>query len=254
VTDVTERKVALVTGASRGIGAAAAVALAREGFDVAVAARGVEGLEQTAADCAEQGARTTVVPADVTREHQVRNMVGKAASDLGGLHVLVNNAGGTPFMAPILETRSEGWDKLIRLNVSQAFWALQEAGRIMVEQGAGSVVNVASYAGLGSSPALSAYGAAKAALLSLTRTAAAEWGSAGVRVNAIAPGWIKTEMNRNLWENPETGRAFVAGAAMQRWGHVDEVAELIAFLAGPRSSYITGQTIVIDGGLTIGAR
>lgn len=246
------RKVALVTGASRGIGEESAVALARDGFDVALAARNVAALHETAARCAEHGARTTVIPTDVTQESQARGMVDKTVADLGGLHVLVNNAGGTGFMAPLLETRPEGWDKLLRLNLTSAFWVLQSAGRILVDQGEGCVVNIASYAGVGAAPSLSAYGASKAALMSLTRTSAAEWGPAGVRVNALAPGWIKTELNRTIWENAEAEQP-VRGAALQRWGEAVEIAEFVAFLASPRSSYLTGQTIVVDGGLTLAA-
>lgn len=241
---------ALVTGASRGIGAACAAVLARDGFDLALAARDVEALEDVAQRCAEHGARAVVVPTDVTDEDQVRAMVGKAAGELGGLQAVVNNAGGSSFMAPLTETRPSGWDKVMRLNLTHIFWTLQEAGRVMLGQGQGSVVNLASYAGLGAAPTLAAYGAAKAGLVSLTKTTAAEWGSGGVRVNAVAPGWIKTDMNRAIWENEEAERAFVAGAALQRWGTTEEVAEAVAYLAGPRSSYITGHTLVIDGGLS----
>jgi 2-dehydro-3-deoxy-D-gluconate 5-dehydrogenase len=248
----TTRRVALVTGASRGIGARIAALLARDGCDVAVASRSVEALEKTAAQCEEHGVRTLVIPTDVTEEPDVRDMVNRAAEELGGLHVLVNNAGGTRFIAPITETRPEGFEKVTRLNLTQVFWALQEAGRLMATQGEGSIVNIASVAGLGAAPGNVAYGASKAALISLTRTAAAEWGPAGVRVNAVAPGWIKTELNRRLWEDPETERALIAQAAFQRWGTVEEVAEVVAFVAGPRASYMTGQTIVIDGGLTLG--
>ncbi len=248
-----DRKVALVTGASRGIGGETAVALARDGFDVAVAARSVESLEKTAARCAELGARTTVIPTDVTQEPQVRNMVDKAASDLGGLHVLVNNAGGSGFMAGILDLRSDAWEKLLRLNLTHVFWAMQEAGKIFTSQQSGAIVNIASVAGIASSPALSAYGAAKAGLISMTRTAAAEWGHAGVRVNAVAPGWIKTELNRFAWEDDEAAKSLVERAALSRWGEPPEIAEVVAFLASDRASYITGQTIVVDGGLTSAA-
>ncbi|MBA2529076.1 MAG: SDR family NAD(P)-dependent oxidoreductase, partial [Euzebyales bacterium] len=156
-----DRRVALITGASRGIGEAAAVALARDGFDVAVAARSVEALEKTAARCAEQGARTAVIPTDVTQEAQVRNMVATAAQRLGGLDVLVNNAGGSGFTAGLADLRPEGWDKLVRLNLTHTFWALQEAGRRMVAAGGGAIVNVASVAGIAASPGLAPYGAAK---------------------------------------------------------------------------------------------
>ncbi len=247
------RRAALVTGASRGIGAESAVALARDGCDVALAARGVEALEETAARCADHGARTVVIPTDVTQEPQVRTMVAKAAAELDGLDVLVNNAGGSGFMASLLDLRPEGFDKLVRLNLTHVFWALQEAGRVMVERGGGAIVNIASVAGLASSPALAPYGAAKAGLLSLTRTAAAEWGHAGVRVNAVAPGWVKTELNRFAWENPDAERALVARALLGRWGEDTEIAEVVAFLASDRASYVTGQTIVVDGGLTAAA-
>jgi 2-dehydro-3-deoxy-D-gluconate 5-dehydrogenase len=246
-----QRNVALVTGASRGIGERIAVLLARDGYDVAVASRTTGALEKTAAQCAEHGARTLVIPTDVTDESQVRAMVTRTVEKLGGLHVLVNNAGGTRFLAPITETRPEGFDKVVRLNLTHVFWALQEAGRVMAAQGEGSIVNMASVAGLGAVPGNVAYAASKAALISLTKTAAAEWGTAGVRVNAVAPGWIRTELNRFLWDDPEAARATIATAALQRWGEVDEVAEVVAFVAGPRASYLTGQTIVVDGGLTL---
>lgn len=245
-----ERRGALVTGASRGIGEETAVALARDGFDVALAARSVDALQETAERCRQHGARAIVIPTDVLQESQVRNMVGKAAADLGALHVLVNNAGGSGFMAPITETRPEGFDKVMKLNLTSIFWSLQEAGKIMAEQGGGSVVNIASVAGVAASPGLSPYGAAKAALISLTKTAAAEWGGSGIRVNAVAPGWVKTDLNEFMWSNADAEKAMVARAALGRWGEAGEIAEVVAFLASHASSYLTGQTIVVDGGLT----
>ena len=251
MTDASRRPVALVTGASRGIGAATAIALARQGHDVALAARTVEDLETVAAQCAEHGAATLVVPTDVLEEDQVRAAVTRTADELGGLDVLVNNAGWNSFMAPLVDLRPSGWEKGLTLNLTQAFWAMQEAGRIMLAQGSGAVVNVSSLAGVASSPGMVHYGAAKAALVNLTRSAATEWGSQGVRVNAVAPGWVRTDLNSFAWTDQETADAFVAGAPLGRWGEPHEVADAIVFLAGATASYITGQTLVIDGGLSL---
>lgn len=247
---MADRRVALITGASRGIGEETAVALARDGYDVALAARSVDALQETAARCRAHDVRALVIPTDVLQESQVRNMVTKATSDLGRLDVLVNNAGGSGFMAPINDTRPEGFDKVMKLNLTSIFWTLQEAGRTMAAGDGGAVISIASVAGVGASPGLAPYGAAKAALISLTKTAAAEWGGAGVRVNAVAPGWIKTELNEFMWSDPDTERSMVARAALGRWGEAAEIAEVVAFLAAPAASYLTGQTIVVDGGLT----
>lgn len=245
------RKVALVTGASRGIGAATALTLAARGHDVALAARSVEDLETVAAGCDEHGARTLVVPTDVMEEQQVRDAVTRTAEELGSLDVLVNNAGWNAFMAPLTDMRPSGWDKGITLNLTQVFWAIQEAGRIMAAQGHGAIVNVTSLAGTGTSPGMAHYGAAKAGLVSLTRNAAIEMGHQGIRVNAVAPGWVRTDLSKFAWTDDDAEQAFVARAPIQRWGEPQEVADAIVFLAGDTASYITGQVLVIDGGLSL---
>lgn len=245
------RPVALVTGASRGIGAATAVCLARDGFDVAVAARSVEDLERTAAQCAEHGAATLVLQCDVTDEAQVRSLVPAVVDGLSGLDTLINNAGWNSFMVPLVDMRPSGWEKGLRLNLTHVFWLLQEAGPVLFERGGGTVVNVSSLAGLGATPGMVHYGAAKAGLAQLTKSVAMEWGEHGVRVNCVAPGWIRTGISEFAWTDERLEQEFVKGAPLGRWGEPEEVAEVIAFLAGPRSSYMTGETVVVDGGLQL---
>ncbi|MGD0686017.1 MAG: SDR family oxidoreductase, partial [Streptosporangiaceae bacterium] len=204
--DLTGKK-AFVTGASRGIGRVIAVALAGAGADVALVARGERGLAETAADITELGREAVVIPADVTSQAEVSAAVAAAIGQLGHVDVVVNNAGGSNFVTAFLDLRLSGWEKLMRLNLDSAVYVCHAIGGHLVERGEGSVINVASVAGVTGSPLLSPYGAAKAGLVSLTRSLAVEWGRTGVRVNALCPGWTATDLNRNLWEDPVSGPA-----------------------------------------------
>lgn len=243
-------KTALVTGASRGIGAAIAVGLARAGADVALNSRNAEALEKVAAEIGELGRRAVVLPADVTDVDAVRAMVDGAIAGLGHLDTVVNNAGGTAFMVPFTQLRFAGWEKVMRLNVESIVHVLQAVAPHLLERGTGSVVNIASVAGLGATPALTPYGASKAAVISLTKSLAVEWAASGVRVNAICPGWTATDLNRNLWENEQASAAMVATIPMGRWGRAEEMVGPAVFLAAEASSFMTGQVLVIDGGQT----
>jgi 2-deoxy-D-gluconate 3-dehydrogenase len=243
-------KKALVTGATRGIGRAIAVGLAAAGADVAIAARNGEQLQEVAGEIEAVGRRALVVPTDVTDADAVRAMVASAIDGLGGVDVLVNNAGGSSFMGPFTEMRFRGWEKVMRLNVESVVHATQALGPHLIERGSGSVINIASVAGLTGSPALAAYGASKAALVSLTKTLAIEWGSAGVRVNALCPGWTATDLNKDLWTNEELSSALMARVPLARWAGVEEMVGPAVFLAADASSYVTGQVLVADGGLT----
>jgi NAD(P)-dependent dehydrogenase (short-subunit alcohol dehydrogenase family) len=245
--DLTGRK-AFVTGASRGIGQVIAVALAEAGADVAVAARSQDGLAETARQVTALGRKAFVFPLDVTRADDVGAAVSEAIRLLGHLDIVVNNAGGTNFTVPFLDMRVTGWEKVMRLNVDAAVYACQAAGPHMRERGHGSVINVASVAGLAAAPGLAPYGASKAAVISLTKTLAVEWAPSGIRVNALCPGWTATELNRNLWGGPDGGRATIANVPMGRWARPEEMAGPAVFLASDASSFMTGQTLIVDGG------
>jgi NAD(P)-dependent dehydrogenase (short-subunit alcohol dehydrogenase family) len=245
-------KNAFVTGASRGIGRSIAVALAGAGADVALVARGERGLAETAADVTALGREAVVIPADVTSQAEVGAAVAAAIARLGHVDVVVNNAGGSNFVTAFLDMRLSGWEKLMRLNLDSAVYVCHAIGGHLVERGEGSVINVASVAGVTGSPLLSPYGAAKAGLVSLTRSLAVEWGRTGVRVNALCPGWTATDLNRTLWEDPVSGPATVATVPMGRWARAEEMAGPAVFLASAASSYMTGQVLVVDGGQTSG--
>jgi len=247
--DLTGRK-AFVTGASRGIGQAIAVALAQAGADLAVVARGEEGLAATAKQITDCGREAHIVAADVTRQDSVEDAIAAAIRALGHIDIVVNNAGGSNFAVPFLDLRLAGWDKLIRLNLDSAMYVCHAIGDHLVGRGKGSVINVASVAGLIGSPFLAPYGAAKAGLISLTKTLAVEWAARGVRVNALCPGWTATDLNRNLWDDDTAGKATVATVPMQRWGRAEEMTGPAVFLASDASSYMTGQVLVVDGGQT----
>jgi 2-deoxy-D-gluconate 3-dehydrogenase len=239
-------KTALVTGASRGIGAAIAAAFVRAGAKVAVNSRGAEQLRKTA----DEVGAAVVLPGDVTDEQAAQEVVAGAIDGLGQLDVIVNNVGGNGVMVPFPQLRFAGWTKVMRLNVDSAVHVLQAAAPHLLERRTGSVINVASVAGLSATPAMAQYGASKAALISLTRTLAVEWASTGVRVNALCPGWTATDLNRTLWENEEIYAGLTATIPMGRWAKAEEMAGPAVFLASDASSFMTGQTLVVDGGQT----
>jgi NAD(P)-dependent dehydrogenase (short-subunit alcohol dehydrogenase family) len=243
-------KGALVTGASRGIGRAVALGLAQAGADVALAARNEEQLNEVRAQVEELGRKAVVLPTDVSDADAIRRTVEEAISALGQLDVLVNNAGGSSYMGPFTNMRFRGWEKVMRLNVDSVVHACQAVAPHLLERHTGSIINVASVAGLTGSPALAAYGASKAALVSLTKTLSIEWGSSGVRVNALCPGWTATDLNRDMWENEQLSNAMMARVPLARWAKPEEMVGPAVFLASDASSYVTGQVLIADGGMT----
>ena len=247
-----EGKAALVTGASRGIGAAIALAYADAGADVALAARSAQDIEELAGKIEATGRRAIAIPTDVTDATQVDACVARTLDAFGKLDILVNNAGGTRFMAPAVDTRRDGWEKAIRLNLDSVFWFCQAAGKHMLERGSGSVINISSVAGVSAAPTLSYYAAAKHGVIGLTKTLAVEWGSRAVRANSICPGWVKTDHNKLLWENEAVAAQWIERQPIQRWGETSDITGAAVWLASDASTYVTGSTIVIDGGQTAG--
>lgn len=245
-------KTALVTGASRGIGRAIAMGLAGAGAQVIINGRDATTLDVVREEIEATGGSAVVSPADVTDPDAVHALIGAAVETLGSIDIVVNNAGGTAFMVPFGQLRFDGWTKVMRLNTESVVHVCQAVAPHLLAQGSGSVINVSSVAALGGTPGLSPYGASKAAVLSLTRSLAMEWAAAGVRVNALCPGWTATDLNRDLWQNARTSAAMTTTIPMGRWGRAEEMAGAAVFLASEASSYLTGQAIVVDGGLSAG--
>ena len=246
--DLTGRR-ALVTGASRGIGREIALAYARAGADVAVLARNAELLEVVAGEVRALGRRAVIATADVLDADATRATTAEAIEALGGLDILVNNAGGNSFSTPVASMRMSGWEKTMRLNLDSIVHVTQVSLPALGE-GGGAIINVSSVAGLRGAPTMAHYGAAKAALISLTQSLAVETAWMGVRVNALVPGWIETDLTDFLRASDDAERAALSRVPMQRWGRVEEIAEPAVFLASDAASFMTGQVLVVDGGLS----
>ncbi|WP_026425088.1 SDR family oxidoreductase [Actinokineospora inagensis] len=243
-------KVALVTGASRGIGLAIAAELARRGAAVAITSRKQPDLDEAAASILAEvpGARVLAVAGNTGRDADRADVVERTVGELGGLDVLVNNTGINPVYGPLVGVDLDGVRKIFDTNVVAALGYVQLAHRAWLREHGGSIVNIASVAGLRPSGALAAYGASKAALLLLTEELAAQLGP-DIRVNAVAPGVVKTRFAAALYEGREQEAA--AAYPLGRLGTPRDVAEVVAFLASPRASWITGETIRVDGGLLV---
>ena len=241
-------KTAIITGSGRGIGAAIAKRLAKDGFDIVINELSEQAGEQTAEECRSLGVKASVYACDVSNYAQCAEMVKKVKEEFGTIDVLVNNAGITRD-GLLLRMSEETYDDVIRINQKSVFNMTKLVGAVMLRQKGGSIVNLASVAGLYGNPGQMNYSASKGAVISMTKTAAKELGSRGIRVNAVAPGFISTPMTDKLTD--EQKNAILAQIAMKRYGTADEVANVVAFLCGEESSYVTGQIIEISGGLSM---
>jgi dehydrogenase/reductase SDR family member 4 len=247
-----EGKIAIVTGGSKGIGRAIARAFAEAGASVALAARGEDELTQAAKEIEASGGYALPVRTDVSDPAQVQALVDRTVADLGTVDILVNNAGAAPFFSTVDQIRLEGFEKYFRVNFMSALYCTRAVAPILMAKQDGCVLNVASVAGFIASPGLAYYASAKAAMINLTKTVAREWAAYHIRVNALAPGWVETDLNEGARRtNPEFNRSVLASIPMGRWGSPEDVAAAALFLCSPAASFITGTVLVVDGGQTM---
>ncbi len=250
-----EGKVAVVTGGSRGIGEAIARTFAAHGARVVIAARKLDGLTTVAEGIArDHGAdRVLAIAAHSGKEEDCVRLVGEAISQLGKVDILVNNAGTNPYFGPLLNADGPSWDKTFEVNLKGYFWCAREVARHLIgRESAGSIINVASVAGLMASPLQGVYSMTKAAVISMTKTLALELGPSRIRVNAIAPGFVDTRLASAVLKNDVLVKTVVGRTPLGRYGEPDEIAGGALYLASDAAGFLTGHTLVIDGGLTIG--
>jgi 2-dehydro-3-deoxy-D-gluconate 5-dehydrogenase len=241
-----EGRAAIVTGASRGLGAAMAIALARAGARVCLVGRS-DNLGDTAAAIALAGGEAAEVVGDLTTEEGVDAIVGACVGRFGSVDIVVNNA-GTFIRKPALEWSMEEFDEVVDLSLRSVFMMCQRAGREMLERGRGKIVNIGSVLSFQGGYTVPGYAASRHGLVGLTRALANEWAGRGVHVNAIAPGYVDTDLLAGLKQDPERSRALLARVPAGRWGYADELAGAVIYLASAASDFVHGETLVVDGG------
>ena len=242
-------KAALVTGASRGLGQAMALALAEAGCDLAVNARSADSLAEVSKKIQRLGRKAVPVAGDVSEEAQVEQVIAAAVKAFGRIDILVNNAGVWEG-SYLVRLKKEDWDRVLKVNMTGAYLVAKAAGKVMLKQRSGKIINISSISGFKPFQQSMAYAATKAAVIQMTKVIAMELGPAGIRVNAIAPGFFDTDMTQRYQEPDATAtlEAYTAKIPLRKRGQPEDLSGLIIFLASAASDHITGQTIVIDGG------
>jgi NAD(P)-dependent dehydrogenase (short-subunit alcohol dehydrogenase family) len=248
-------KIAIVTGSSRGIGRAIAEGLAHHGAKVVISSRKQDACDEVAKNINDSHGdeRAIAIAASISDKDALQALVEETKQRLGKIDILVCNAASNPYYGPMAGISDDQFRKILDNNVIANHWLVQMVAPEMLERGEGSIIIVSSVGGLTSSTVIGAYNISKAADLQLVRNLAAEFGPKGVRVNAIAPGLVRTDFARALWENPEILKRVTSVAALKRIGEPGELAGAAIFLASEAASFVTGQTIIVDGGSTFGA-
>ncbi|WP_273206483.1 SDR family NAD(P)-dependent oxidoreductase [Marinobacter subterrani] len=244
-------KVALITGSTKGIGRAIAEEMARLGAKVVISSRKADACEQVANELKAQGYEAIAIPCHVGRKEDLQNLVNKTNEAWGTIDVLVCNAATNPVYGTTAEMTDDAWDKIMDTNVKGTFWLTNMVLPQMAGKGEGAVVLLSSIAGIRGNTTIGTYGVSKAAEAALARNLAVEWGPKGIRVNSIAPGLIKTDFAKALWEDPVRVKRAEDKTPLRRIGEPVDIAGLAVFLSTRASAYITGQVIVADGGETI---
>lgn len=244
-------KVAIITGSSRGIGRSIAECMAELGAKVVVSSRKAEACEEVAAAIRARGGAAAVIPCNISRKAEVEALVAGTVERFGRVDILVCNAAVNPVYGPMSALTDEAFDKIMGANVKSNIWLTNLVIPGMAERGGGAVVIISSIGGLRGSEVIGTYCISKAADFALARNLAVEWGPKNVRVNCVAPGLVRTDFARALWEDPERRARREAATPLRRIGEPEEIGPVAAFLASPAASFITGQIVVADGGVTI---
>jgi len=247
-TRYLEGQVALVTGASRGLGRAIAQALAAQGASIAAIARSEDALQDTLASIRSGGGTAEAFPVDVANSDAVEAAVEKASTRFGKIDILVNNAGVTRD-GLLMRMKTEDWDAVINTNLKGAFHFTRPVGRLMVKQRSGRIINISSVIGLMGNAGQANYAASKAGLIGFSKSVAREFASRGITCNVVCPGFIETDMTKDL--SDDLKKKLLERIPLQRLGQPDDIAGVVAFLCSPAASYITGQTLTVDGGMVM---
>jgi NAD(P)-dependent dehydrogenase (short-subunit alcohol dehydrogenase family) len=248
--DLTDR-VVIITGGSRGIGRAMALAFAEAGAKVVVASRKQEGVDAVAAEIESRGGTALAIATHMGQEEAVAALVQRTVETFGGVDIAINNAATNPHFGPALTATSALWDKILEVNLRGAFFLCQQVAPIMEARGGGVIINVVSTSGIRPSLGLGIYSISKAGLIMMTKVLAMELGPSKIRVNAIAPGVVKTHFSRALWESEAIAQVVRDATPLGRLGEPDDIVGAALFLASPLSSFVNGEILIIDGGMNV---